>query len=161
MVQIDPPSPYEPRVPPYSHPPYLRIIDKARIDEEYMSFTVVWQRLWPAYLQERLQGFCDARESPHIFHKELLYDEVDKLLHRWIAAAVPTRAVWNYHHVRNGLLPPEAAFVARPGWEEEWRARIDYERLVRLWHVEEHGMKYQLRAAGELRKMGEFISRMA
>ncbi|KAL9005615.1 MAG: hypothetical protein Q9188_001618 [Gyalolechia gomerana] len=153
MVQIDPPSLHEPRVHPYCHPPYLRVIDKARIDAEYISFAIVWQRLWPAYLKQPLQAFCQTRDTPHIFHKELLYEEVHKLLTKWISAAALSRALWD-HHMRNGF-PPEA-FV-RPNWELEWRARIEYERQVRLWHVGEHRVKYQVRAAGELRKMGYTI----
>ncbi|KAL8943385.1 MAG: hypothetical protein Q9216_001094 [Gyalolechia sp. 2 TL-2023] len=152
MVQVDPPSLPEPRVPSNSHPPYLRIVDKSLIDEEYFSFPTVWQRLWPRFLRDRLERFCRSRrDSPSIFHKELLYAEVDRLLGKWIDGAVFTKEMWNRRMMRCGW-PAEA--LVRPYWEQEWRARVEYERRVRAWHVGEHGAKYRVRAAGELRRMG-------
>ncbi|KAL8721190.1 MAG: hypothetical protein Q9225_002076 [Loekoesia sp. 1 TL-2023] len=154
MTRVDPPSHPEPRIPPEAHPPYLLLRDKAHIDADYLSFSVVWQRLWPSYLQEPLEDFCRAR-GPHIFHKELLYEEVRKLLDNWKNATAVGRVV----------VPPNSwSYTMGAGWTEEEvraaemecvrRARIEYERTVRWWHVGEHLEKYQVRAAGELRRMG-------
>lgn len=153
MFRIDPPSPPEPRVPHYAHPRFLLRNDKVKIDADYASFSIVWQRLWPAYLLQPLQEFCKTRDDPNnqsIFHKEILYEHIQKVLHEWIS--VVNEEAWGYHIGMRECV--EIGMFVRSSWEVEWRAKVEYERRVRVWHVREHLRKYQIRAAGELRRMG-------
>ncbi|KAI4124570.1 MAG: hypothetical protein LQ338_004732 [Usnochroma carphineum] len=147
-MHLDPASPPEPLVYP---PPFLRPYDKALIDENYMSFYVVWQRLWPLYLHEPLEAFC-REQGPHIFHKELLCNEVRRLMVSWTTPA----AVVEMREFRME--------AGDPWWgrsyeqmQMEQQAKLEYERRVRCWHVQRHVAMYENWAAGELRKMGFLV----
>ncbi|KAI4142063.1 MAG: hypothetical protein L6R39_005101 [Caloplaca ligustica] len=48
-----------------------------------MSFSVVYQRLWPLYLRAPLEAFCREILGPSIFHKAALFEEVRRLLAMW------------------------------------------------------------------------------
>lgn len=61
---------------------------------------------------------------------------------------------YDYYVRMQNSIKMGVVMMVRPNWEVEWRAKVEYERRVRVWHFVEHLRNYQVRAAGELRRMG-------
>lgn len=144
-MRIDAASPPEPLMPP---PHSLRPDHKALIDENYLTFSVVWHRLWPLYLKEPLESYCREKD-PHIFKRELIFNEVRRFMVSWTTQA----AVIEMNDFRiqsgDGCLGRTYEQV-----QTEQQAKLEYERRVRCWHVQKHVAMYEAWSAGELRKLG-------
>ncbi|KAI4195804.1 MAG: hypothetical protein LQ346_003352 [Caloplaca aetnensis] len=138
-------DPCEPQVEPL---PFLHPSFKAQIDEDYMSFSVVWQRIWPFYLQEPLEAFC-REKGPHIFHKEVLCAKVRDLMTDWCKEPEVAKGQETIHAQR-----PEFRGQSNRQILYMWRTKLTYELLVRRWHAARHIVKYEAWAAGELSKKG-------
>ncbi|KAL8641774.1 MAG: hypothetical protein Q9228_001465 [Teloschistes exilis] len=158
-MRVDLASLPEPRVPANEIPPWLHPSDRREVDEDHLSFLVVFARLWPSYLLPRLNSFYEDK-NPGLA-KEFVTDEVKRLMLEWCTMrgswdGYPfTRLYW--HPVVRQLygVIQHVGIVCVPINRE--MIKTEYERRVRRWHVNEHLRMYQEKCVQELRNQGRVI----
>ncbi|KAL9583148.1 MAG: hypothetical protein Q9212_002877 [Teloschistes hypoglaucus] len=156
-MHLEPASLPEPRVPPQHIPLGLDPYDRRQIDEHYLSFLIVFARLWPSYLLPRLNAFY-AKQNPGLLAKEIITNEVTRLVIEW----AKMRGPWGGSNLTHFGL--DRVTHQLYGWIQGVYVPIgqemitaEYERAVRCWHVKEHIRMYQEKCVQELRNLGRVI----
>lgn len=160
-MHVEPTSRPEPRVPLNQIPFGLDPSDRLEIDEDHLSFLVVFARLWPSYLLPRLNTFYE-KKNPGLDKKNII-DEVNRLMLEWVKMRGPwggsnfTQIAWDRVTGQPyGLTQSQYAGVDYVPIKQEM-IKDEYERVVRYWHAKEHLRMYQEKCVQELRNLGRVI----